>query len=339
MKKILFLLILVLAVGLIGCSQISDSQTKNSTTDKNSNVEITLNSIEIKDSLKRSESNIVYPAEDSYFVVVDITISNIGYQYKYGDTEEEKSKLYIYYTEFQLFDDESYSYKPDTILGIGLNNILPANIYINKDDKLRGRLIYELPKSSKIQDFILKGGDTSGRTDVGTIKINVEFAYKNAKSNFLSNSNGVDKQSSNLEKSENEESKDKVLTASISETKDDGELEITINNVDFLKEIGNFKAPTDKEIIIVDLTVKNIYTENKKFYSQNTYLTDEAGYSYKNEWDVEYQIENRLSSDDILPGMKSRGKLGYLIPKNAKNVKFIAKFELLGGDTLIVDLD
>ena len=193
-----------------------------------------------------TDYRVVYPKQDYYFVIVDVTIANLNYQRKYEDSIEEQNTLYFYYKEFQLYDTDDYSYKANTPRS-DADKIMPANNYILKGDRFRGKLIYEIPKNSDIIEFLLKGGSITGNRDIGTLKLDISSIYSENKKNFVSLNEEISDLEGNVEitntesKNELEKLKDELINTP-------NEIEITI----IQNQDGTFTCPNDS--IVTDFT-------------------------------------------------------------------------------------
>ncbi len=162
---------------------------------------------------KTTDYTFSYPKEGNHFIIVDLTIENLNYQEEYlykGESPEEQNTLYIYATELQLSDNEDYSYEPTSVIS-DVKNLIPWNIYVSKGDKLRGKMVYEVPISAQITEFSLKGGSSSGKRDIGTLKLDISDLYSIVKSKFANLTDKLTQsQKSGFNNSSNDNSIDKA---------------------------------------------------------------------------------------------------------------------------------
>lgn len=140
-----------------------------------------------------------------------------------------------------------------------------------------------------------------------------------------------------------EQEKPKVQTFDIGETATDKELKITVNTVKYtilIDEQNNefmiAEAPSDKQYVILDITVENVLPDKTQTIStlMNTEIIDTDGYTYDLDLMSFMSLDKSFKDGDILPGMKKRGELVYEVPSTAKNLKFAYKFDLIGTTAL-----
>lgn len=140
----------------------------------------------------------------------------------------------------------------------------------------------------------------------------------------------------------------KTQTFSIGDTATDNELKVTVNSVEF-KNIINYNPgyttipienPEGSEFIIVDITIENILTDKTQtpVLSMDSYIMDQDGYSYQVASVASVALDKVYDNQDILPGMKKRGKIAYSVPVDATDLKFVYKFDLFVGTTAIFDV-
>jgi len=141
--------------------------------------------------------------------------------------------------------------------------------------------------------------------------------------------------------------KPKTTIFKVGETASDKELKVTLNNVDYktvINEKGNeflvARAPAGKTYAILDITVENALPDETQLVSTMTQaqLTDKEGYSYQIDFEALTALDKKFGDGEILPGMKKRGELGYLIPKDAEDLKFIFRYDMFTGTSAVFDL-
>jgi len=139
----------------------------------------------------------------------------------------------------------------------------------------------------------------------------------------------------------------KTQTFNIGDTATDSELEVTINNVKFVSKIDEqdneflvAEAPSGKQYAIVDLTVENVLSDKTQTVStmMETTILDQEGYNYDLDFEAFVALDKSFKDGEILPGMKKRGEIAYLVPSDATDLKFIYKFDMLTGTTAVFDI-
>jgi hypothetical protein len=139
----------------------------------------------------------------------------------------------------------------------------------------------------------------------------------------------------------------KIVTFKVGDTATDNQLKITVNNVKFVSKIDEqnnqflvAEAPSGQQYAIVDITIENMLSDKTQTVSTfaETTINDQDGYNY----DVDFQGLTALSKSfkdgEILPTMKKRGELAYLVPSDATDLKFSYKFDLVTGTTAVFDI-
>ncbi len=133
----------------------------------------------------------------------------------------------------------------------------------------------------------------------------------------------------------------------IGDTATDNELKVTVNSVNFVSKIDQkdnefliAEAPSGKQYAIVDLTIENILTDKTQSVStmMTTTILDDEGYNYDLDFEGFTALDKSFKDGEILPGMKKRGELAYLVPGDAIDLKFIYKFDLFTGTTAVFDI-
>lgn len=139
----------------------------------------------------------------------------------------------------------------------------------------------------------------------------------------------------------------KTQTFKTGETATDNELKVTVNSVNFVSKIDQkdnefmiAEAQSGKQYAIVDLTIENVLTDKTQSVSTmiETTILDDEGYNYDLDFEGLLALDKSFKDGEILPGMKKRGELAYLVPSDATDLKFIYKFDLFAGTTAVFDI-
>jgi hypothetical protein len=139
----------------------------------------------------------------------------------------------------------------------------------------------------------------------------------------------------------------KTQILNVGETATDNELRVTVNNVDFISMIDELdnqfmiaEAPSGKQYAVVDITVENILPDKTQSIStmMETTILDQDGYNYDIDFGGFTALDKSFKDGDILPGMKKRGQIAYLVPTDTTDLKFIYKFDLFTGKTAVFDI-
>ncbi|CAG0965356.1 MAG: DUF4352 domain-containing protein [Candidatus Methanoperedens sp.] len=139
----------------------------------------------------------------------------------------------------------------------------------------------------------------------------------------------------------------KTQTLKIGDTATDEKLKITLNNVSFVSKIDELnnqfsiaEAESGKQYAIVDITIENVLADKTQTISTLllTSIVDQDGYEYKIDFKGLTALDKSFKDGEILPGMKKSGRIAYLVPNNAANLKFIIKFDLMNGKTAVFDI-
>ena len=139
----------------------------------------------------------------------------------------------------------------------------------------------------------------------------------------------------------------KVIIFKVGETATDGQLKVTVNAVRFVRVINEKNnefevatAPKGQEYSIVDLTVENVLPDKTQTISTlgETTVTDQDGYTYNIDYTALTALSKSFKDGEVLPSMKKRGEVAYLVPQNATNLKFIYKFDLFKGTSAVYDI-
>jgi len=127
----------------------------------------------------------------------------------------------------------------------------------------------------------------------------------------------------------------------------DNELKVTLNSVDFVSIIDEqdnefmvAKAPSGKEYAIVDITVENVLPDKTQIVSTVLGMTvvDQDGYNYDIDFEGAIALDKGFKDGEILPGMKKRGQIAFLVPKGATDLRFIFKFDAFVGTSAVFDI-
>lgn len=142
-------------------------------------------------------------------------------------------------------------------------------------------------------------------------------------------------------------SEPKTKIFNIGESATDNELKVTLNNVKFVSKIDEknnefliANAPSTKQYVIIDLTVENILTDKTQTISTlvESQIVDQDGYAYDSDFNGMTSLDKSFKDGEILPGMKKRGELAYLVSVNVTDLKFIYKFDLFTGTAAVFDI-
>ena len=69
-----------------------------------------------------------------------------------------------------------------------------------------------------------------------------------------------------------------------------------------------------------------------------TTVVDQDGYTYSLDFGALTALDKGFADGEILPNMKKRGQIGFLVPSDATDLKFIYKFDLFAGTSAIFDI-
>lgn len=139
----------------------------------------------------------------------------------------------------------------------------------------------------------------------------------------------------------------KIQIFNVGDTTTDDELKITVNNVRFTTKIDEqnneflvAKAQSGKQYVIIDITIENILPDQTQAISTLglTSVIDQDGYEYTLDFEGLVALDKSFKDGEVLPGMKKRGEVVYLVPNDATDLKFRYKFDLFTGTTVIFDI-
>jgi len=139
----------------------------------------------------------------------------------------------------------------------------------------------------------------------------------------------------------------KTQTLKIGDIATDEQIKITLNNVAFVSKIDELnnefliaKTESGKQYAIIDITIENVLADKTQTISTllSTSIVDQDGYEYKIDFTGLTALDKSFKDGEILPGMKKRGRIAYLVPNNATNLKFIIKFDIMNGKTAVFDI-
>ena len=139
----------------------------------------------------------------------------------------------------------------------------------------------------------------------------------------------------------------KVQEFEIGDTTTDGELKVTVNGVRFTSEIDEqnnefmiAEAPSGEEYAIIDITVENILSDKTQAVSTmvQAEVSDQDGYAYDLDFEGQVVLKKSFADGEILPGMKRRGEIAFLVPTDATDLKFMYKFDVFSGTTAVFDI-
>lgn len=133
----------------------------------------------------------------------------------------------------------------------------------------------------------------------------------------------------------------------VGETATDGELKITVNAVEFVSVIDEqdnqflvAEAPEGEEYLVIDLTVENVLPDEEQTVSTmlSTEVFDQDGYTYSLTFTGQSALDKAFDDGGILPGMKRRGDLAFLVPADATELKFMFEFDVFTGTTAVYEV-
>jgi hypothetical protein len=139
----------------------------------------------------------------------------------------------------------------------------------------------------------------------------------------------------------------KIQIFNVGDTTTDDELKITVNNVRFTTKIDELnneflvaKAQSGKQYVIIDITIENILPDQTQAISTFglTSVIDQDGYEYTLDFEGLVALDKSFKDGEVLPGMKKRGEVVYLVPNDVTDLKFRYKFDLFTGTTVIFDI-
>lgn len=139
----------------------------------------------------------------------------------------------------------------------------------------------------------------------------------------------------------------KIQIFNVGDTTTDDELKITVNNVRFTTKIDEqnneflvAKAQSGKQYVIIDITIENILPDQTQAISTFglTSVIDQDGYEYTLDFEGLVALDKSFKDGEVLPGMKKRGEVVYLVPNDVTDLKFRYKFDLFTGTTVIFDI-
>ncbi len=141
--------------------------------------------------------------------------------------------------------------------------------------------------------------------------------------------------------------KPKTEIFEIRETASDNQLKITVNGVKFEKVLNfessfstiPFEARENNEFVVVDLTIENVLDDKTQtpVLTLQAYVMDQDGYSYRYDG-ASIAVDKIYDNQDILPGMKKRGKVAFSVPEDATDLKFFFKFDITRPQTAVFDI-
>ncbi len=138
----------------------------------------------------------------------------------------------------------------------------------------------------------------------------------------------------------------KTQTFNVGDTATDNELKVTVNDVKFVSKINEkdtkflvVEAPSGKQYALIDITVENVLSETQiiSVLTQMTIL-DQGGYNYIVDFEGLTALDKSFKDGGILPGMKKRGVVVYLVPSDATDLKLQYSFESFAGTIAVFDI-
>ena len=139
----------------------------------------------------------------------------------------------------------------------------------------------------------------------------------------------------------------KISIFKVGESTTDNQLKVTVNNIKFISKIDEknnefliAESPSEKQYAIIDLTVENLLPDKTQTVSTfvESQVVDQDGFTYNIDFKGLTALDKSFKDGEILPNMKKRGEIAFLVPISATNLKFIYKFDLLTGTSAIFDI-
>lgn len=137
-----------------------------------------------------------------------------------------------------------------------------------------------------------------------------------------------------------------IPTHNISESANDSNTKITLNNVRYPTVINDINAEPGNQYVIINITVENIGKDTNITYIWPQFILTSSGAREGMPNDIDEsasaRLENIFNGEDIGPGDKRQGELAFQIPEDAKDLKL--RFEYSpdsskGGELEIFKLD
>lgn len=129
-----------------------------------------------------------------------------------------------------------------------------------------------------------------------------------------------------------------VKTFKVGESASDGTQTVTLNSVKYIQynsikdwnDYFNEQLPGG-QVVMLDITVQNLQNDKTQNADWGSIISDDNGYTYHTGgYSMMYspytQNNPEINKNNILPGDKRRGCEGFLVPINAKGLKYQYNF-------------
>jgi hypothetical protein len=100
------------------------------------------------------------------------------------------------------------------------------------------------------------------------------------------------------------------------------------------------KPKEDFKFVAVDVTVENQGNTTQEISSiVQMYLKDSTGQKYTFHLGAQSIIDSGLPDDELQPGEKIRGRIGYQVPKDVQGLIFVFDAEIFGFGKVFIALE
>lgn len=118
------------------------------------------------------------------------------------------------------------------------------------------------------------------------------------------------------------------------------DLAIQVLQVSFPTGNELVKPKADFKFAAVDVTIENLGNTTKEISSiVQMYLKDSTGQKYTFHLGAQSIIDSGLPDDELQPGEKIRGQIGFQVPKDVQGLLFVFNPEIFGFGKVFVALD
>jgi len=118
------------------------------------------------------------------------------------------------------------------------------------------------------------------------------------------------------------------------------DLAIQVLQVSFPTGNELVKPKEDFKFAAVDVTIENLGNTTKEISSiVQMYLKDSTGQKYTFHLGAQSIIDSGLPDDELQPGEKIRGQIGFQVPKDVQGLLFVFNAEIFGFGKVFVALD
>jgi len=118
------------------------------------------------------------------------------------------------------------------------------------------------------------------------------------------------------------------------------DLAIQVLQVSFPTGNELVKPKEDFKFAAVDVTIENLGNTTKEISSiVQMYLKDSTGQKYTFHLGAQSIIDRGLPDDELQPGEKIRGQIGFQVPKDVQGLLFVFNAEIFGFGKVFVALD